>query len=96
MPDRHRRAGQRRALLQRQMRWNFYSAIFLEHGVFREHTVDATAQRALVHVGCRRTATPALKEVARDAIADLHLRDARTDFDHFAGAVRQRNKIFTH
>ena len=62
----------------------------------RKHAVDAAAQRALVRVGCRLAATPALKEVAGDAIADLHPADARTDFDHFAGAVRQRNKIFTH
>ena len=78
------------------MRWNFYSALLLEYDVFRQHAVDAASQRALVHVGCRRAATPALKEVAGNAIAHLHPRDARTDFDHFAGAVRQRNKIFTH
>ena len=39
---------------------------------------------------------PALEETAGDPVARLHPRDAGADFDHFAGAVGQRNEIFPH
>jgi hypothetical protein len=75
---------------------DFHHAVLFEERVVGEHAVDAAAERAQVHVGRRLAAGPALEEVAGDAIAGFDAGDARTDFDHFAGAVGERNDVFAH
>ena len=64
-------AGQRRALLQRQMRRDFHHAVLFQQRIVREHAVDAAAERAGMRVGRGLAARPALKEIAGDAIARL-------------------------
>src|SRR5262249_45600714 len=85
-----------RTLLQRQVRWNFYDPVLLQHRIFRKHAVDAAAKRACVDIGRRLATGPALKEAPGDAVADLHTRDAGTDLDDFPRAIRQRNEILAH
>ena len=88
--------GKRRALLEREVRGDFHRALLLQHDVFRQHAVDAAAERGRLHVGRRLAARPALEEVAGDLVADLDAGDAGADLDHFAGAVRQRNDVVAH
>ena len=84
-------AGQRRALVERQMRGNFHDAVLFQHHIFRQHAVDAAAERRGVHVRARLAARPALEEMSRRR--GRRLRHAGPDFDHFAGAVRQRKRF---
>ena len=91
-----RGAGQRRALLERQMRGKFDDALLLQHHVFGQHAVDAAAERARLHVWRRLAARPALEEAAGDLVADLYARDAGADLDHLAGAVGQRDDVVAH
>src|SRR6516165_9300463 len=96
MPDRNRRAGKRRAFLQRQVRRDFYGAVFLEHGVFGEHAVNSAAERAFVRVGRWRATAPALKEISGNVVANFHSRHPGTSLDHFTGAVRQRDEVVAY
>ena len=76
------------AILQRQVRRNFYDPVLLQHRIFRKHAVDTATKRACVDIGRRLAAGPALEETSGDAVADLHARDAGTDLDDFPRAVR--------
>ena len=78
------------------MRRDFDDAFLFQHDVFREHPVDAAAERGGVHVGCGLAAGPALEEAAGDLVARLHALDARADLDHLARAVRQRHDVVGH
>ena len=46
--------------------------------------------------GADFAAGPALKKIAGDAVAGLDSGDAGANFDHLAGAVRQRNDLLPH
>src|SRR5262249_24500651 len=78
------------------MRRNFYHAVFLEHGIFTEHAVNAAAERAFVRVGPGCAAAPTLKKIPGNTIPNFHLRHAWTDLDHFSSAVRKRDEVFAH
>jgi hypothetical protein len=52
-----------------------------------QHAVYAAAKCAGLRVRARLAARPTLKEIARNAVADLDAGDARADLDHLAGAV---------
>src|ERR1700722_19886649 len=76
------------------MLWDFHHAVFLKHRVIREHAVDATAERTGMDVGRRLAAEPALEKATRDTIPDLDTGDTRSDRDHLARTIRQRNDVF--
>src|SRR5271156_2680524 len=75
---------------------NFHNAVFFQHGVLREHAVDAAAERACMHFGRWLPADPALKKVAGDAVANLKAPHTGADLDHLAGAIRERDDIFAY
>jgi hypothetical protein len=96
LPGGHCGAGQRRALVDRKMRRDFHDAFFFQHHIFGQHAVGAAAERGRVHMRSGLAAGPALEEAAGDLVTGFDAHDAGSGFDHFAGAVRQWNDIFTH
>src|SRR5262245_44923576 len=80
--------GEGCTLLQRQMPWNFYDPVLLQHRIFRKHAVDAASKRACVDIGRRLAAGPALKETPGNAVADLHAGHTGADLDDFPRAIR--------
>jgi hypothetical protein len=93
VPGGDRGARQRGALLERQVGGQRHHAVLLEHDVLRQHAVAAAAERALVGVGRRRAAPPALEEAAGDAVADLEAGHAGAELRHLAGAVGERDEV---
>src|SRR5215831_3784553 len=96
VPNRDGSTGEGRALFQRQVRWNFYDPVLLQHRVFPKHAIDAAAKRACVDIGRRLATGPALKEAPGDAVADPHAGDTGTDLDDFPRAIRQRDEVLAH
>ena len=96
LPGGHRGAGPRCALVDRKMRGNFDDAFLFQHHIFGQHAIDAAAERRSVHMRARLAARPALEETAGDFVAGFDAGDAGPGFNHFAGAVRQRDEIFAH
>src|SRR5262249_32005240 len=72
VPNGDARTGEGRALLQRQVRWNFYDPVVLQHRIFRKHAIDGAAKRTCVDIGRRLATGPALEEAPGDTVADLH------------------------
>ncbi len=85
--------GKRRAFLIREIVRQLHRAVFLQHDIFRQHAINAAAQRIAAAVRRRDTRRPALIEIPGNTIADFHTRDAWSHLNDFARAVRQRNEI---
>jgi hypothetical protein len=93
VPRGHASTRKRRALFGGEVRRSLHDALLLQHHKFRQHTVDAAAQRGRLHIRGRFAAGPALEEAAGDLVADLNARDAGTDLHHLAGTIGQRNDV---
>ncbi len=93
MPGGDGGAGQGGAFLEAQALRQTHHAVLLEHRELGQHAVDGAAHRRAEGGIVDRTAHPSLHEAAGDAIADLDPRHARSDRDHLARAVGQRDQV---
>ena len=75
-----------------QMIWSGDQRVLRESPVFRQHTVDRSAQGAAKLVRSRRAAVPALEEAAYHPVARLERTYSRTHRLNRAGAIGQGNE----
>ena len=69
------------------MRGHGDKAVFVQHHIFRQNTVNRAAHSAGHGIAADPAADPALKEGANHPVTGLETRDAVAHFDHLARTI---------